>query len=100
MANTFGARLIRAWIEKGGDLTHLSEIVGCALEQIPQLAFDESRPSMLCSARNMATALSVDPGWLIYGDEYHSAEMLKQMREQTGLLRELVELARDAANPE
>jgi hypothetical protein len=27
------------------------------------------------------------------------AEMLAQMREQTGLLRELVELARDAANP-
>lgn len=28
------------------------------------------------------------------------AEMLAQMREQTGLLRELVELARDAANPD
>ncbi|WP_280192120.1 helix-turn-helix domain-containing protein [Delftia sp. PS-11] len=99
MANTFGARLLRAWIDKGFRLSRLTEITGCTLEQIPRLEFDESQPSMLSSARDIAATLSVDPGWLIYGDEYHAGEMLRLMREQTDCLHELLALAR-AAKPD
>lgn len=98
MENTFGARTIRAWVDQGRDPSELPICTGMTLERIERTGVIWSQP-YLRSVKQMASGLGVEPGWLLYGDQYLATEMLAQMREQTGLLRELVELAR-AANPE
>ncbi|WP_416820666.1 helix-turn-helix domain-containing protein [Delftia tsuruhatensis] len=161
MANTFGARLVLARTEKGLGQMTLAERAGMAQTQLSRYETDKVRPRLRI-INSLAAALSVDPDWLLNGDDdadvepvetapttqcklripvdlyaglsklagaanrslnaeiVHRlaqtlgedfaaeqpaaqpvlAELLVQMREQTGLLRELVELARDAANPD
>ncbi|MDR3018684.1 MAG: helix-turn-helix domain-containing protein [Delftia acidovorans] len=157
MANTFGARLILARNEKGLSQFTLAERAGMAQTQLSRYETDKVRPRLRI-VNTLAAALSVDPDWLLNGDEgdasddsegtvrsqfrvpapIHEAiarlakasgrsvnaeivhrlaqtlgedfaaeqpaaqpvlsEMLAQMREQTGLLRDLVGLARDASS--
>ncbi|SOE35261.1 hypothetical protein [Delftia acidovorans] len=97
--NTFGARLIRAWADMRLDPSVLASAIGKTPEQMAQGGTDKSPPSM-DSMRTLAATLSVDPGWLIHGDDYYAAAMMYQMREQTELLREIRDMARaQAANP-
>ncbi|WP_212645455.1 helix-turn-helix domain-containing protein [Delftia sp. PE138] len=159
MANTFGARLIRARIEKGLSQSDLAAISSIAPAQVSRYEADKNQPR-LHILHKLAAALSVEPDWLLAGEEgdasedsegtvrsqfrvpapIHEAiarlakasgrslnaeivhrlaqtlgegfaaeqpaaqpvlsEMLAQMRVQTEYLRMLVELARDAANPD
>lgn len=159
MANTFGARLVLARNEKGLGQMTLAERVGMAQTQLSRYETDKVRPRLRI-INSLAAALSVDPDWLLNGDDdadvepvdtapttqcklripvdlyaglsklagaanrslnaeiVHRlaqtlgedfaaeqpaaqpvlAEMLAQMREQTGLLRDLVGLAREASS--
>ncbi len=159
MASTFGARLIRARIEKGLSQSDLATACSVAPAQISRYEADKNQPR-LHILHKLAAALSVEPDWLLVGDEGDAsddsegtvrsqfrvpapiheaiarlakasgrslnaeivhrlaqtlgedfaaeqpaaqpvlAEMLSQMRVQTDYMCELLELARDAANPD
>lgn len=161
MADTFGARLIRARVEKGLTQSDLAAISGIAPAQVSRYEADKNQPRLLV-LRKLAAALDIAPDRLLAGDDeadtepadaapttqcklripvdMHAslnklaasanrslnaeivhrlaqtlgedfaaeqpaaqpvlAEMLAQMRVQTDYMCELVELARDAANPD
>ena len=157
MANTFGARLVLARNEKGLSQVTVSNRASMAQTQLSRYETDKVRPTLRI-IKALADALSVDPDWLLNGDDEADVEpgdtapttqcklrlpvdmhvalsklagssnrslnaeivhrlaqtlgedfaaeqpaaqpVLAEMRVQTGLLRELVELARDAANPD
>ncbi|SOE37584.1 helix-turn-helix domain-containing protein [Delftia acidovorans] len=160
-ANTFGARLVLARNEKGLSQFTLAERSSMAQTQLSRYETDKVRPRLRI-INSLAAALSVDPDWLLNGDDdadvepvdtspttqcklripvdlyaglsklagaanrslnaeiVHRlaqtlgedfaaeqpaaqpvlAEMLAQTRLQTDYMRELLELARDAANPD
>ena len=157
MANTFGARLVLARNDKGLSQLTVAERAGMVQPQLSRYERDKVRPTLRI-IKALAEAVSVDPDWLLNGDEgdadddnegivrsqfrvpapIHEAiarqakvsgrslnaeivhrlaqtlgedfaaeqpaaqpvlsEMLAQMREQTGLLRDLVGLAREASS--
>lgn len=68
MANTFGARLIRARVEKGISQSDLATACGVAPAQISRYEADKNQPR-LHILHKLAAALSVEPDWLLAGDE-------------------------------
>ena len=156
-ANTFGARLVLARNEKGLSQFTLAERSSMAQTQLSRYETDKVRPRLRI-INSLAAALSVDPDWLLNGDDDADVEpvdtapttqcklripvdlyaglsklagaanrslnaeivhrlaqtlgedfaaehlaaqtLLTEMRVQTEYLRMLVELARDAANPD
>lgn len=68
MANTFGARLVLARNEKGLGQMTLAERVGMAQTQLSRYETDKVRPRLRI-INSLAAALSVDPDWLLNGDD-------------------------------
>ncbi|WP_336695915.1 helix-turn-helix domain-containing protein [Delftia acidovorans] len=68
MANTFGARLVLARNEKGLGQMTLAERVGMAQTQLSRYETDKVRPRLRI-INSLAAALSVDPDWLMNGDD-------------------------------
>ena len=73
MANTFGARLTRARIEKGLSQSDLAASSGIAPAQISRYEADKNQPR-LHILHKLAAALSVEPDWLLAGDEGDSSD--------------------------
>lgn len=67
-ANTFGARLVLARNEKGLSQFTLAERSSMAQTQLSRYETDKVRPRLRI-INSLAAALSVDPDWLLNGDD-------------------------------
>lgn len=73
MANTFGARLIRARVDKGMSQSDLAASSGIAPAQISRYEADKNQPRLLV-LRKLAAALDVAPDRLLAGDDEADTE--------------------------
>ena len=68
MANTFGARLVLARNDKGLSQFTVAERAGMVQPQLSRYERDKVRPTLRI-IKALAEAVSVDPDWLLNGDE-------------------------------
>lgn len=73
MADTFGARLIRARVEKGLTQSDLAAISGIAPAQVSRYEADKNQPRLLV-LRKLAAALDIAPDRLLAGDDEADTE--------------------------